>query len=146
MGAVILALMNANDNQNAATFSSISVIDGRRYLKEGYKQGETFYIASCQTPAILLFENINELAINDPSSKSEVREKLEKVTELARNSFTSHLATPCKLSMSVPVMEFGAVLAAMYAETHILTTTCYISKSSLLGVKSRYLCPRPRAR
>lgn len=121
MGALVLALMKADGARNATAFSCISVIDGRRYLKEGYKQGEKPYIASCQTPAIIIFENVNELAISDTSSKSEIRDKLEKATELARNSFVGNLTTPCKLSMSVPVMEFGAVLAAMYAVTNILS-------------------------
>ncbi|KAK5987036.1 Trichothecene 15-O-acetyltransferase TRI3 [Cladobotryum mycophilum] len=112
MAAVLLALMKADGTPNGAIVSTISVINGRRYLKE-YKKGEKLYIASCQAPAILLFENIDQLAISDTSSKSEIYEKLEKATQLARDSFTSNLATPCKLSMSVPVMEFGAVLAAM---------------------------------
>ncbi|RFU73555.1 15-o-acetyltransferase [Trichoderma arundinaceum] len=113
-GAVLLALTKGDIARNATIFSSISVIDGRRYLKEGYKQGEKLYIASCQTPAILVFENIDKLSISDISSKDEVRQKLKKATELAKECFASNLATPCKLSMSVPVMEFGAVLAAMY--------------------------------
>lgn len=127
MGALVLALMKRNGAQNATTFSCISVIDGRRYLKEGYRQGEKPYIASCQTPAIIAFENVTELAISDASSKSEIRDKLEKATGLARNSFVGNLATPCKLAMSVPVMELGAVLAAMYAATNIL---CYYVNSN----------------
>lgn len=119
MGALVLALTKCGGAQDATTFNCISVIDGRRYLKEGHRQGEKPYIASCQTPAIIAFENVAELAISDVSSKSEIREKLEKATGLARNSFGGNLATPCKLAMSVPVMELGAVLAAMYAATRI---------------------------
>ncbi|PON24616.1 hypothetical protein TGAM01_v206546 [Trichoderma gamsii] len=113
MGALVLALTKCGGAQDATTFNCISVIDGRRYLKEGHRQGEKPYIASCQTPAIIAFENVAELAISDVSSKSEIREKLEKATGLARNSFVGNLATPCKLAMSVPVMELGAVLAAI---------------------------------
>jgi hypothetical protein len=120
LGALVLALMKTDAARNATTFSCISVIDGRRYLKEGYRQGENPYIASCQTPAVISFENVNELAIGDASSKSEIRDKLEKATELAKNSFVGNLTTPCKLAMSVPVMELGAALAAMYAATNFL--------------------------
>ncbi|KAH8125889.1 15-O-acetyltransferase Tri3-domain-containing protein [Trichoderma asperelloides] len=94
MGAVLLALMKTDSARNATIFSSISVIDGRRYLKEGYKKGEKPYIASCQAPAIILFENVNELAVSDISSKSELRDKLVKAAGLAKNSFISNVATP----------------------------------------------------
>ncbi|PGH15482.1 hypothetical protein AJ80_05499 [Polytolypa hystricis UAMH7299] len=136
--AILLALLKtkpATDAPDGQIYGSYSAVNGRRFIRDEYAQGEKLFYPICQTSTPIIFENIKSYDMVN-ADKVKQREYLISAAKVAKAGYDGAINLPSYMPANTAQLQFIAALTASGNVPSTGLTTPYFTSD---GVNERFI-------